>query len=41
MGLYGYQFFGTQSDGENLIDLPDNLKENFINNPCFILHFFS
>jgi|694.fasta_scaffold96929_3 hypothetical protein len=33
MGLYGYQFFGTQSDGENLIDLPDNLKQNFINNP--------
>jgi hypothetical protein len=39
MGLYGYQFFGTQSDGENLIDLPDNLKENFINNPALFCTF--
>lgn len=33
MGLYGYQFFGTQSNGNNLICLPEPIKANFKNNP--------
>jgi hypothetical protein len=31
--LFDYQFFGTQSNGENLVTLPDNLKEYFKKNP--------
>lgn len=34
MGLYGYQFFGTQNNGANLIALPNQVGANFKNNPA-------
>jgi len=34
MGLYDYQFFGTQSDSENTVALPDNLRPYFLKNPA-------
>jgi|GEM_PF-3604579 len=34
MGLYGYQFFGTQRQGANLIALPKNIREKFGHDPA-------
>ena len=36
MTKYGYQFFGTQNNGENTIELPEKTKENFLRNPSYI-----
>jgi len=34
MNLYGYQYFGTQSNGKNLVSIPKDKLEEFMSDPA-------